>query len=229
MSDEPDVPAAPAPARFQDLRIAVGCRLRLLSSGFGRHTQFASTLIGYVENEFLIVRTPVDRGLSVRMQNGEWVKVRLFTGTDVAEFDVGLQRQFSAPISYWHLDWPAHVRLIPLRAVRRTPVDLAVQVQTEGAGSQPARCTDLSVRGAHLTAPQPLGESDATIVVCLELPRNGGGDTEKVSLTGKIRSVKAVAENGGQPAHHSHGIQFADVSERDALLLQHFVLHRPGS
>ena len=226
MSDDLALPQ-PRQADFSDLHVAVGCRVQLRISSFGREKQFATALIGYLPDEFLIVRTPIEGGLPLRLQNGDVLKARLFTGTDVVEFDTAVARQFGAPAPYWHLGYPDQVRLISLRAAPRMPVDLPVQVRTGAAAAQqPGRFTDLSALGAQVVTAQSLGDPGADIVIAFSLPRNGGSPPVELSVAAKIKSVKPLPDAGDGVTGCAHGVQFDNLDERAAMLLQNFVLAR---
>ncbi|MFZ5539185.1 MAG: flagellar brake protein [Pseudomonadota bacterium] len=226
MQQESVEPSGARRARFDALNVRVGARLQLVVSTFGRKTHLASTLLGYAENEFLIVRTPVEGGLAVRLQNGELIDVRLFTGTHVVEFRTSLLRQFSAPISYWHLSYPEQVRVATLRAAPRARVDLGAQARGNGApAAVPVRLIDLSTYGAKVLAPEPLGETGQTLDLEFDVPRAQGTDA-RITVKATIRAVKPLAAAGDAPPSHTHGLQFENLSESDQVLLQNFVLQK---
>jgi c-di-GMP-binding flagellar brake protein YcgR len=226
MQQESVEPAGAHRARFDALNIRVGARLQLVVATFARKTHLTSTLLGYAENEFLIVRTPVEGGLAVRLQNGEPIDVRLFTGTHVVEFRTSLLRQFSAPMSYWHLSYPEAVRVATLRAAPRARVDLAAQAQGNGAAAAvPVRLIDLSTYGAKVLAPEPLGERGQTIELAFDVPRAQGAEA-KIAVKATIRAVKPIAATDDAPPSHAHGLQFEHLSESDQVLLQNFVLQK---
>lgn len=226
MQQEPGESSGAHRARFGDLNVRVGARLQLVVSAFGRTSPFASTLLGYAENEYLIVRTPAEGGLAVRLQTGETLDVRLFTGTHVVEFPTSLLRQFSAPISYWHLSYPEDVRVITLRAAARARVDLGAQANRGGAAAVPVRLADLSALGARVLAPEPLGERGQTLELAFDIPRGPQGATAKIAVAATIRSVKPLAAAGDAPPSYAHGLQFENLSESDQVLLQNFVLQK---
>lgn len=226
MQQEAGEPAGAHRARFGDLNVRVGARIQLVVSAFGRRSQLASTLLGYAEPEYLIVRTPAEGGLAVRLQNGESLDVRLFTGTHVVEFRTSLLRQFSAPISYWHLSYPQDVRVTTLRAAPRTRVDLAAQANRDGAAAVPVRLTDLSALGAKVLAPEPLGERGQTLELAFDIPRGPQGAAAKIAVAATIRGIKPLAAAGDAPPSYAHGLQFENLGESDQVLLQNFVLQK---
>lgn len=226
MQQEPGEPSGAHRAGFGELHVRVGARLQLVVSAFGRKSPLASTLLGYAESEYLIVRTPAEGGLAVRLQNGEPLDVRLFTGTHVVEFRTSLLRQFSAPISYWHLSYPEDVRVTTLRAAPRTRVDLGAQATRSNAAAVPVRLTDLSALGAKVLAPEPLGERGQTLELAFDIPRGPQGVAAKIAVAATIRGVKPLAAAGDAPPSYAHGLQFENLSESDQVLLQNFVLQK---
>ncbi len=193
---------------------------------FGRKSLLASTLLGFAEREYLIVRTPAESGLAVRLQNGETLDVRLFTGTHVVEFRTSLLRQFAAPISYWHLEYPAHVRATTLRAAPRVRVELDAQASRDGAAAVPVRLIDLGALGAKVLASEPLGERGQTLQLAFDIPRAAQGAAAKIAVAATIRAVKPLAATGDAPASYAHGLQFENLGESDQVLLQNFVLNK---
>ncbi len=214
-------------ARFAELNVRVGARVQLVVSTFGRKNAFASTLLGYAENEYLIVRTPTEGGLGVRLQNSESIDLRLFTGTHVVEFATSLLRQFGAPISYWHLSYPEEVRVTALRAAPRARVDLAAQARRDGApDAVPVQLVDLSAAGARVLAPEPLGERGQTLELAFEIQRAPQGGATKIAVAATIRGVKQLAGSDDAATRYIHGLQFESLSDSDQVLLQNFVLQR---
>lgn len=213
--------------RLEDLHLRIGLRLQLILSHAGRVSRHLSTLVGYVERDFVIVRTPLENGFAVPVANGEWVKVRLFTGTLVAEFDASLQRLFGPPLSYWHLTYPERVRTSTLRGAARVPANLPVKIRRDGAADVEARMVDLSLLGTQVVGDEALGAIDERLQLEFVLPHNGDPPAT-IRAAATLRSVKAVPAAGESPARHSHGLQFVDLAEADKAILQAFLLHRLG-
>ncbi len=226
MQQEAGEPAGAHRASFGELNVRVGARIQLVVSAFGRKSALASTLLGYCEPDYLIVRTPAEGGLAVRLQNGEALDVRLFTGTHVAAFRTSLLRQFAAPISYWHLSYPQDVRVTTLRAAPRTRVDLAAQARCGDAAAVAVRLVDLSALGAKVIAPEPLGQRGQSVELAFDIPRGSQGATAKIAVAATIRAVKPLAAAGDAPPSHAHGLRFDNLSEADQVLLQSFVLQK---
>ena len=216
--------------QFEDLQAKVGSRVQLVFSRSGGSDLYASTLIGYLAHEFVIVKAPVQGALKLRVQNDELLKLRLFTGVHLVEFDTSLLRQFAAPLSYWHLAYPAVVRISTLRAAQRVAVDLPVRVE-HGAEPSPcdARLVDLNELGAKVAASNALGETGSAIRLAFTIPAGVNAEPLEVSVSAKIKAVKVVANAaGGQGAAQTfaYGVQFDGLDEQNKLILQNFVLLR---
>lgn len=221
--------AAPAEAgeRLEDLRLRIGLRVQLLIARSGNDTPLASSLIGYVPNEFLIVKSPTEGGFAVPLATGAPLKLRLFTGIHVVEFATSLLRQFAAPLSYWHLDYPQSVRAVALRAARRARVDLEASV-SPGEGGEPlaARIMDLSANGALLVAPREVGSRDALVRIDFAFPAGGEGESTRMSVSARIRTVKTQPAAGDRADAYLHGVQFEDMADGEQMKLRTFVLQR---
>ena len=113
---------------FAELQARVGERLQLLVPRYAQGRPFTSSLVGWIEGDFVIVRRPVDNGGPVPLVAGDNVTVRLFTGTDVAEFASTVQRVFGAGLPYCHLDYPSQVKALTLRAEPRVSVALPCRI-----------------------------------------------------------------------------------------------------
>jgi len=211
-------------AELEDLRVRIGARLQLLFSRASRTTTLPSTLIGYLAPEFLIVKAPTESGLAVKVSNEEWLKVRLFNGIHLIEFDTTVRRQFVAPLSYWHPAYPTVVRTSTLRAAQRVRVDIAAHVETDGQPSlAEARIVDLTELGARIVAPAPLAAAESSIRIAFAVPLGSEVAPLQLSISAKIKSVKIVEGSPGAQ-FHAHGVQFDGLQEREKLILQSFVL-----
>ena len=63
-------------AKFADMKFQVGQRVQLIQDGKSTHKHYTN-VIGWVENEFLMLRVPQDDGWIVHLSEGMNVEVRL--------------------------------------------------------------------------------------------------------------------------------------------------------
>lgn len=153
---------------------------------------FTSSLVGWIEDQFLIVRRVVDNGSPVPLVMGDNVTVRLFTGTDVAEFASTVQRVFGASFPYLHLDYPVTVRALTLRAEPRVSVDLPASLTIEGReGELAVRVRDISSRGARVQAPGSPGGPGTRLT--LRISAAEGEDAPSATFAAEVRSLRPMS------------------------------------
>ncbi|MDZ7651349.1 MAG: flagellar brake protein [Burkholderiaceae bacterium] len=194
-TDTTDLPPAARSERkipFAALQARVGEHLQLLVPRYAQGKAFTSSLVGWIESEFLIVRRVVDNGAPVPLVMGDTVTVRLFTGTDVAEFASTVQRVFGASFPYLHLDYPAAVRALTLRAEPRVSVDLPAVATIEGReGDLAVRLRDISSRGARMQAPSSPGGPGTRMT--LRVSAGEGEDAPSAMFAAEVRSVRPMS------------------------------------
>jgi len=177
---------------FTALQASVGERLQLLVPRYAQGRPFTSSLVGWIEDQFLIVRRVVDNGSPVPLVMGDNVTVRLFTGTDVAEFASTVQRVFGASFPYLHLDYPATVRALTLRAEPRVLVDLPASLTIEGReGELAVRVRDISSRGARVQAPSSPGGPGTRLT--LRISAAEGEDAPSATFAAEVRSLRPMS------------------------------------
>jgi len=195
---------------FAELQARVGERLQLLVPRYAQGRPFTSSLVGWIEGDFVIVRRPVDDGGPVPLVAGDNVTVRLFTGTDVAEFASTVQRVFGAGLPYCHLDYPSQVKALTLRAEPRVSVDIPAVAVIEGReGELEVRVRDINTRGARLQAPSSPGEPGTKLTLRFAPAE---GDAPATVFAAEIRSVRPItAEAPDGPC--ACGLKFDEPGE----------------
>jgi hypothetical protein len=209
---------------FAALQARVGERLQLLVPRYSQGRPFMSALVGWIENEFLLVRRPVDGTSPAPLVAGDNVTVRLFTGTDVAEFATSVQRVFGAGLPYCHLDYPKLVKALTLRAEPRVSVDLPGVVAVPGGeGEVAVRVRDINTRGVRVQASAPFGAPGARVSLRVS---PADGEEAVFSIDAEIRSVRPLsADELDGPC--SCGLKFDDLTDEQRAFLRD-LLDRAG-
>jgi c-di-GMP-binding flagellar brake protein YcgR len=142
---------APQEFGFEAMNLQVGVRLQLIIHRRIKPVPHFSTLIGYLRDEYLIVKTPLENGTPIGLVEGEPVTVRVFSGTNVCSFACTVERVFDRPLLYVHLSFPDTIKGTSLRAAMRVKVDLRAQVLPARADAAAVDCslTNVSVNGAR--------------------------------------------------------------------------------
>jgi hypothetical protein len=160
---------------FETLNMQVGVRLQLLTQRGVKPVPHFSTLIGWVKDEYIIVRIPMENGAPIGLTEGERVTVRVFSGVNVCSFACSVERVFARPLSYVHLSFPTSIQGTSLRGAMRVKAEVPALVNsTARPDAAPIRCmlSNLSVTGARVDAPSPLphGEELINVQFTLVLP-----------------------------------------------------------
>ena len=154
-------------ATFKEINLQVGARLQMTLQHGAKQSIYYTELIGYVDGEYLIIKTPFENGLSVQMQVDEQVTLRILAGVDVFTLTCRVKTIFRAPHYYMHLSFPTDIKSIALRGAVRAKVNLPVQVNgVAGAGV----ISDISVTGAAIIADSALGELNEETLISFEFP-----------------------------------------------------------
>ncbi|MDI1230251.1 MAG: flagellar brake protein [Methylobacter sp.] len=128
---------------FKEINLPVGSRLQMALRHGSVDSIYYTQFIGYLDGQYLIVKTPFENGISVQMQLDEQVTLRILSGVDVFTLICRIKTIFRAPHHYMHLSFPTDIKAIALRAALRAKVNLPVQINgVAGAGI----ITDISLQ-----------------------------------------------------------------------------------
>lgn len=143
---------------FEAMHLQVGGRLQFITHRGFKPVQHFSTLIGYVKDEYLIVKIPTDNGSPISLTEGEKLTIRVFSGVTVCSFDCTVERVFGRPLLYVHITFPRAIQATSLRGAMRVKADIAAQATGAHPGSAALLCTlvNLSVTGALIADRQKI-------------------------------------------------------------------------
>jgi c-di-GMP-binding flagellar brake protein YcgR len=183
--------------------------------------QYFSTLIGYVRDEYLIVKLPMENGTPVGLVDGERVTIRVFSGMNVCSFACTVQRVFDRPMNYVHLSFPDSIQGTSLRTAMRVKVDIAAQVLPARGDGAAVECTltNISVSGARIESPRSLPEDGGEVVVEFGLPSPLGDGEMRVRTRAAVRNVNALRREDGMEMF-AYGVQFLDLDQVHHTMLQ---------
>lgn len=207
---------------FKDINLQVGARLQM-TLGHGAQQRISYTeLIGYADGEYLIVKTPVENGLTVQMRVEERVILRIFSGMNVFTFTCSVKTIFRSPHFYMHLSFPTDIKAKALRSAIRAKVDdLPVQINgVSGAGV----ITDISVTGAGIIADSALGERDEKISISFMFPIKPTNQSAKIETSATICSIHQLPDKKKDALpKFSHGVLFHEIDPTSQAMLLNLV------
>ena len=200
----------------------VGTRVQLRGLDDPGATEHFSSLIGYVKDEFLLVKLPVVRGSPVIFYDGIQILVRAFTGTTIYTFRSTVLRTLLSPSYYMHLGYPPEVTGATLRSALRIKVRIAVRIEYTPPGKVAVTLkgflVNLSTSGASI-------ECDAVVPVGQTLRcvfQIGIDDVEHgIDVEAIVRSVNFRPGVAGQSDDvFSCGVQFQAISTADETTIR---------
>ncbi len=114
-------------AEFAEMDLRIGQRVQLVLMDPYEEKHYTK-LIGYVENEFVMLQIPQSKGWDVPLREGQSVEVRLFSGVSIFQFSTRIQAVLINPRNYVLLNFPEKVQKSRLRSQARVPVSLPVRI-----------------------------------------------------------------------------------------------------
>jgi c-di-GMP-binding flagellar brake protein YcgR len=207
---------------FEAMNLQVGGRLQFITHRQVRPVQHFSTLIGYVKDEYLIVKIPMENGAPIALTEGERLTIRVFSGINVCSFACTVERVFPRPLLYVHLSFPTSIQGTSLRSAMRVKVDLAAQVTGSRPKAVPVNCylVNLSVTGALIESPRRLPPDDEMVTLQFTLLAPPGNQEVRVQTRATIRNVNVVKPSPDQFEVFTYGVQFVDLDPGHYMLLQ---------
>ncbi|MFC5551269.1 flagellar brake protein [Massilia aerilata] len=212
---------APKEFTFESMNLQVGVRLQFITYRRIKPMQYFSTLIGYVKDEYLIVKVPLENGTPVGLVEGERITIRVFSGMNVCSFACTVQRVFDRPLLYVHLSFPDTIQGTSLRAAMRVKVDIPAQVLPPQAGAAvDCALSNVSVSGARIESALTLPESGGEITLEFGLPSPLGDGEMRVRTQAVVRNVNAIRKEADGSEMFAYGVQFLDLDPVHHTMIQ---------
>jgi len=207
---------------FDSMNLQVGVRLQLLTYRRIKPVQHFSTLIGWIKDEYLIVKIPTENGTPIALSEGDRVTIRVFSGVNVCSFACSVERVFGRPLLYAHLSFPRSIQGTSLRAAMRVRVDLPAQLSADWAGAAPLACllTNVSVNGARVEIATALPREDGEVDLTFTLISPANDQEVQIHARAAIRNASLLPGGEGEPAGFAYGVQFVDLDPVHFTLLQ---------
>lgn len=212
----------PQQFEFESLNMQVGVRLQLITHRRVKPVPHFSSLIGYVKDEYLIVRIPFEDGVPIGLTEGERVTVRVFSGVDVCSFACSVERVFTRPLYYVHLSFPTSIQGTSLRGAMRVRAGRPVRVAGLKHEAAPMECllANVSVTGARIDSAQPLPPEEDIVDLKFALMVPPGNQETEVCIRASIKNLAVGKPVAGQVEMYSYGVQFIDLDPVHYTLLQ---------
>ncbi|MGZ8239634.1 MAG: flagellar brake protein [Methylobacter sp.] len=206
-------------ATFKEINPQVGARLQMMLQHGAKPSIYYTELIGYVDGEYLIVKMPFENGLSIQVNAGEQVTLRVLAGVDVFTLTSRVKTVFKAPYYYIHLSFPTDIKSIALRGAVRAKVNLPVQIN-----GVTGVISDISVTGAAIVADNALGGLNEETLLSFDFPIKPSNQSAHINTSATIRSVQQLpSKKKDAPPRFTHGVSFHELDLTSQVMLQNLV------
>lgn len=206
---------------FEQMNLQVGGRIQFITHRTMKPIQHFSTLVGWVKDEYMIVKVPFENNAPIALNEGDKLTIRVFSGVNVCSFSCVVQRVFARPLFYVHLSFPVSIQGTSLRTAMRVKVDIPAQVTTATGASTSVFLVNLSVSGALIESPKQLTAGDAEVGLSFYLIAQPGNRQVRVNPNATIRNINVVTPaTGDKPQVFTYGVQFVDLDPVHYTMLQ---------
>lgn len=209
---------------FEAMNLQVGGRIQFITHRTIKPIQHFSTVIGYVKDEYLIVKIPMENGASIVLNEGDKLTIRVFSGVTVCSFSCSVLRIFGRPLNYVHLSFPDSIQGTSLRTAMRVKVEIPAQLSYRDVAAVPVFIVNLSVSGALIEAPGMLTPDDEGVALSFTLLVQPNKHQMRVNTRARIQNVSVGKPSNGHAADvaeiYTYGVQFIDLEPTHYTLLQ---------
>ena len=220
MSSTPPAEAKTQEYEFEQMNLQVGGRIQFITHRTIKPVQHFSSLIGWVKDEYMIVKVPFENGAPIALGEGDKLTIRVFSGVNVCSFACTVLRVFQRPLFYVHLSFPNSIQGTSLRTAMRVKVDIPAQVTTS-AGSTSVFLVNLSVSGALIESSRPLVEGEPSVGLSFYLIAQPGNRQVRINPTATIRNINTVKPaTADKEEVYTYGVQFVDLDPMHYTMLQ---------
>lgn len=222
-STKQDIPATPEQVTFDSLKLQVESKIQLLIWRNHERVQYFSSLIGYVRDEYLLIKIPTVDDVPIPIREGERINVRVFTGVKVCAFESTVDRVFVHPLFYAHLSFPQKIEGVSLRTAMRVKANFPGRVMTSQSGKSSEQhsvvVANVSVTGALVESGDALGDKGETFD--LEFALGSGDQSLRLQTTATVRNVNTrKAASAEQRTVYTYGVEFTALDATQRLMIE---------
>lgn len=212
------------PIPFDDLALQPGELLQIHSALEVAGDFMPVVLLGYLKNQTIITTNPLVAGKVLSIKDGTPCNVKAFSGTNLFTFRTKVLNSHAQPLAHLHLEYPKLVYATKIRNALRAVVDLPAELHDPATQSvAQVILKDLSVGGARLVLPEPMGKKEASYVLRFKIKI--ADDLEEAVRTSVIVRALETQANKGTTVHNM-GVQFQDLPKEARLLVMTLVYRK---
>jgi hypothetical protein len=214
---------------FEAMKLKVGDRMQLQLPELLSRDRVIVRLIGYVNNQSLLVTPPRDaQGFRFNLLENDSLVVRVFTSQNAFGFSATVSKIIKVPFEYLHLTFPSEVKGVVIRKAPRvrTRIICSVVAGQSGGDGLPGLLVNLSANGALLDSRQEIAAKGAMIKLSFRIKLHAVDALLTINAIVRAQFIDDTsgAENSASGLHVvHHGLEFVDLSPNDSLILQSMI------
>jgi len=205
---------------FEQMNLQVGGRIQLITHRTLRPMQHFSTVIGWVKDEYMIVKIPLENNGPIAITEGDKLTVRVFSGVNVCSFSTVVQRVFLRPLMYAHVGFPTEIQGTSLRAAMRVKVEIPAKMVRDDGHHASVFIVNLSVSGALIESEQPLSREGETVQLDFTLLAPPDNRQVRIHTPVLVRNASMAQSQKEGKDVFSYGVQFTGLDPAHFTLLQ---------
>lgn len=205
---------------FEQMNLQVGGRIQLITHRTLRPMQHFSTVIGWVRDEYMIVKIPMENNGPIAITEGDKLTVRVFSGVNVCSFSTVVQRVFLRPLMYAHVSFPTDIQGTSLRAAMRVKVEIPAKMIRDDGNHASVFIVNLSVSGALIESAQPLSREGETVQLDFTLLAPPDDRQVRIHTAALVRNASMAQSQKEGKDVFSYGVQFTGLDPAHFTLLQ---------
>lgn len=217
----------PQPLPFEAMHLQVGGRIQFITHRTIKPLRYFSSVIGYLKDEYLILKTPLDNGVPIGLDEGDKLTIRVFSGVSVCSFSCSVLRVFGRPLHYVHVSFPDAIEGTSLRTAMRVKVTIPAQLACRDQPQVPIHIVNLSVSGALIESPGMLTPDDDGVALTFTLLAPPDRRPMRIEARARVQNVSmgkpTSGSGGGQDEVYTYGLQFVDLEAIHYALLQNLI------
>ncbi len=207
---------------FDAIKLMPGDALQLQPMLEGQTERFTVHVIGVMKPKSVLVTMPIVEGKLIFVRDGQTYLVRAFSGLNVCAFKARVLKSQLQPFPYLHLSYPDSVQAMRIRRAMRAPASIIVAVQQSEEGKQTGagKLVDISVGGAKMFSPMPLGQKGDNLWLSFKVKL---GDMEEYVKTPVIIRSEGEEDDEQGKRMKTFGIQFGELGQSQRLIIMNLV------
>jgi hypothetical protein len=209
---------------FAEIGFPVGSPFAIRPSEDSAHHKLPVKLVGWIEDETLLVTHPTAHDQLLFVKDGAVLHVRAGHDKYVCTFDTTVVKAQLQPFPMLMLRYPSQVNVSRVRGTTRIKTAIIASVSQKGCSIRHA-CTvrDLSLKGLLVNAKEAVAKTGDLIDIYFRVSFDGV--RHDFELTGEVRSCGPCHETG-KAGGWNHGIELDPIADAERRLLQLYIYSR---